>query len=333
MKLVSFEQSTPIGKIARIGILVNGDRQILDAEAALSYFLHAAKEINRPYDVARSYLGGKMTELIAAGKGALSLLYEALDYFKANDVNSGINSEKLYYDLADVKLLPPLEPASIRDGLNCLSHFENLIKNKVKNITEIPALFTKRPFYYRGNHFSISGPNEVIDWPSYGSRMDYELEVFAIIGKAGINIKKEDAWDHIFGYTIFNDFTARNQQLEDGQTTLGPSKCKCFTGSNVIGPCIVTADEVDPNNLEMEARINGEVWSHNNTKEMVFKFDEMIEYMSRDEMLFPGECIASGTMSNGAGQEMGRQLPEEAVVELEVDGIGILQSTLRKPQR
>ena len=335
MKLVTYELTQADGRVEKVGVFYNKEQYVIDALAATALYLARNEEVSRPYNIAQAYIGKTMLELIEGGNGALNLLKKVLSYVKplldTNITLKGIKDDTIAFKLTEVKLLAPLNPSSMRDGLNCYEHFKNLLK--VKNLDTVPELFSKRPFYYRGNHFSVSGPDSVVPWPSYGSRMDFELEIFAILGKAGENIPIDKAMDHIFGYTIFNDFTARNQQPEDSATTLGPSKCKCFTGGNAIGPCIVTADDLpNPGNLHMQARINGEKWSDNNTNEMLFSFAEMIAYISQDEKLYPGECIASGTMSFGAGQEMGKFLEDGAKVELEVEGIGILRNIIKRIQ-
>jgi len=333
MKLVTYELFQADGRAEKVGILHGEGQYVLDALAVAALYLTQTEEVGHPYQVARAYLGSTMLELIEGGKGALNLLKKALAHvaplLEKDIALKGVKEDTLAFKLADIRLLAPLKPPSMRDGLNCYEHFKNLLK--VKNLDTVPELFSKRPFYYRGNQFSISGPDSIVPWPSYGTRMDFELEIFAILGKAGESIPVSEAMDHVFGYTIFNDFTARNQQPEDSATTLGPSKCKCFTGGNAIGPCIVTADEIkDPGNLRMQARINGEKWSDNSTKEMLFNFAEMISYISQDEKLYPGECIASGTMSFGAGQEMGKFLEDGALVELEVEGLGILRNVIKR---
>ncbi len=136
--------------------------------------------------------------------------------------------------------------------------------------------------------------------------MDYELEFGIITRNKGANISAARAKDHIFGYTIFNDFSARDAQRVAMEGRLGPAKGKSFDGGNVMGPWIVTPDEIgDPYKLKMEARVNGEVRSLGVSDGMLFSFEEIIAHVTKDEPLMPGEFIVSGTVGNGCGLELG----------------------------
>ncbi|MFJ7278522.1 fumarylacetoacetate hydrolase family protein [Kitasatospora sp. NPDC098663] len=156
---------------------------------------------------------------------------------------------------------------------------------------------------------------------------DYELEFACVLGRGGTDIPAADAQAHIFGYTVFNDFSARDTQLEEITTGLGLSKSKDFTGSNVLGPWIVTADEVgDPYRLTMTARINGEEVSRGTSADMHHSFADMIAFTSRSTRLHPGEVLCSGTVATGCGLEHGRFLELGDTVELEVPGLGVLRN-------
>ena len=141
----------------------------------------------------------------------------------------------------------------------------------------------------------------------------------------------EEARAHIFGYLIFNDVSARDIQMREMQGQLGPTKGKDFDTGNILGPWLVTADEVpDPYNLTMVARVNGEEWSRGNSATMHHKFEDMIAYASADETLHAGEFLGSGTVGNGCGLEQGRFLKPNDVVELEIDGLGLLRNRFVK---
>ena len=146
-----------------------------------------------------------------------------------------------------------------------------------------------------------------------------------VLGRGGRNIPASTAADHIFGYTIFNDFSARDVQGPE-MASLGPSKSKDFDGGNVFGPCIVTADEFDPADTGMSVRINGEVVSAGRSGTMHYSFAELIAYISQDETLHTGEIICSGTVGMGSGLETGRYLAHGDTVELSIDGIGTLRN-------
>lgn len=188
-----------------------------------------------------------------------------------------------------------------------------------------PPVWYERPLYYKANRFSVSGPGDVIRWPAYSRLMDYECELACVIGVGGVDIPRERAMDHVFGYTIFNDFSARDAQGAEMAGGLGPAKGKDFDGANAFGPCIVTADEIpDPYALPMIVRVNGEERSRGSSGEMHWKFEDVIAYVSQGETLRPGEILASGTVGDGCGLEHLKFLEDGDQVEIEIPPIGVL---------
>ncbi len=257
------------------------------------------------------------------------------------------------YLLDEIKFLSPLPiPESIRDCMAFEQHIINCTRKlglgKLAFIDEAIEKFLgrkysiayaankawyQRPIYYKSNRFSVVGNNAEIIIPSYAGEIDYELEWGVIIGKQGKNIKKEEAGDYIAGYTIFNDFSVRQTQLAEMKGRLGPSKGKDFDTGNAIGPWLVTKDEIeDPYNLSMQAIVNGETWSEGTTKDMYWSFEEIIEYISQSETLYPGEFIGSGTCSGqkgmGCGLEHGRFLKPGDTIELHVEKFGTLKNKI-----
>lgn len=203
----------------------------------------------------------------------------------------------------------------------------------VRPLGEVPEIYRQQPIYYITNRFAVAGPEHEVRWPAYSRIMDFELEVAAVIGRGGKNIPVGQAAEHIFGYMIYNDFSARDAQNIEMQGMLGPAKGKSFDGSNVMGPWLVTADEIaDPQRLEMSVAVNGEVWSRGSTSEMLHSFEAMIEHASRDETIYPGEVFGSGTMGNGCGLELDRFLEDGDEVVLTVTGLGALRNRVRAAQ-
>jgi 2-keto-4-pentenoate hydratase/2-oxohepta-3-ene-1,7-dioic acid hydratase in catechol pathway len=233
--------------------------------------------------------------------------------------------------LADVTLLAPIpQPPQMRDFLCFEKHlkqgFEAIAKMRGTE-ARIPKVWYERPIFYHPNRFNVCGTGADVPWPKYSENLDFELEFGCYIGKPGRDIPKALAREHIFGYTIFNDFSARDEQSKDMMGQLGPGKGKDFDNSNVMGPCLVTADELkDPYNLEMKVRVNGEEWGRGHSSEMHWKFEDCIAHISRSETLHPGEFFGSGTVGNGCGLEHMRFLKPGDVVELEVEGIGLLRN-------
>jgi 2-keto-4-pentenoate hydratase/2-oxohepta-3-ene-1,7-dioic acid hydratase in catechol pathway len=199
--------------------------------------------------------------------------------------------------VADARLLAPLRPRSLRDFLS----FEGHLKNAFRRLNRpIPEEWYEVPAFYRGMPDTVIGPEETIPYPYYTERLDHELELAAIIGRVGKDVPREEAEGYIFGYTIWNDLSARDTQARELPVGMGPAKAKDWDGSNVLGPCIVTADEVDADNMRMKVSVNGEVWGEDNSGNMHHKFADMIEYMSRAQTIYPGEVIGSGNNKGGA---------------------------------
>jgi 2-keto-4-pentenoate hydratase/2-oxohepta-3-ene-1,7-dioic acid hydratase in catechol pathway len=233
----------------------------------------------------------------------------------------------------EVSLLAPIpHPPQMRDFLCFEKHlvqaFEAVAKLRGSE-ARIPKVWYERPIFYHPNRFNVCGTGADVPWPAFSERMDFELEFGCWIGKPGRDIPRERAREHIFGYSIFNDFSARDEQTKEMAGQLGPGKGKDFDNSNVLGPCLVTADELkDPYRLEMKVRVNGEEWGRGNSRDMHWKFEDCIAHASRSETLHPGEFFGSGTVGNGCGLEQMRFLQPGDVVELEVEGIGILRNRI-----
>lgn len=226
-------------------------------------------------------------------------------------------------DVDDARLRAPLRPRSLRDFLGFEGHLKGAFSRLGK---DIPREWYDVPAFYKGMPDTVIGPEDTIPWPSYSERLDHELELAAIIGRPGRNIARERAAGYIFGYTLWNDMSARDVQKRELPVGMGPCKAKDWDGSNVLGPCIVTADEIDVSNLRLTVRVNGEVWGSDTTASMHHTFGDMIAYASQDQTLYPGEVIGSGTVTGGSGLELDRWLQPGDLIEMEADGIGILRN-------
>ena len=260
------------------------------------------------------------------------------------------DEKRLVLPLATVALLAPLPcPRQMRDGMSYPTHIrqsaagsrrlaarlagDTAAANRVEVPADIDPVYRERPIYYLTNRMIVQGPETVVQWPKYSRVADFELELAVVIGRTGRDIPPSDAASHIFGYTIFNDFSARDVQRLEMIGRLGPAKGKSFDGGNVLGPWIVTADEIpDPQALAVGVRVNGEVWASNTTAGMLFSFSEIISYISQDETLHAGEVIGSGTVGNCTGLEQGRFLHDGDEVELRIERIGVLRNRIAMPQ-
>jgi 2-keto-4-pentenoate hydratase/2-oxohepta-3-ene-1,7-dioic acid hydratase in catechol pathway len=196
-------------------------------------------------------------------------------------------------------------------------------------LEELAAVYRDVPIYYITNRFTVAGPGATVMWPRYSKVMDYELEIGIVTKRTRADIPAEEAGAHIFGYTIFNDFSARDRQAVEMLGRLGPAKGKSFDGANVLGPWIVTPDELgDSEGLNVSVRVNGELRGTGTTAGMLFSFNDIVAYASQDETIHAGEFFGSGTVGNCCGLETGRFLEGGDVIELEVQGIGVLRNTV-----
>jgi fumarylacetoacetate (FAA) hydrolase len=240
----------------------------------------------------------------------------------------------------EVKFLSPIKPFTLRDGYAFEQHVKTANKNRGR---EVPEEWYQFPVFYFTNPNAVFGHDDEIPYPHYTNAMDYELEIAAVIGKGGMNIKPEEAPDHIFGYTIFNDWSARDIQRKEMIVGLGPAKGKDF--ASAFGPVIVTHEALADRStgkpgvyeLEMSARINGKEFSRGNFKDLHWSFGEIIARVSDSVMLHPGDVIGSGTVGTGCLLELtkfqGPWLNEGDIIELEVERIGVLRNTVGKKQQ
>jgi 2-keto-4-pentenoate hydratase/2-oxohepta-3-ene-1,7-dioic acid hydratase in catechol pathway len=226
-------------------------------------------------------------------------------------------------EVEGARLLAPLRPRTLRDFLT----FEGHMRNALGRLgLPIPEEWYTTPAYYKGVPSTVIGPEEEIPWPSYTDRLDHELELAAVIGAPGRDIPAGRALEHVFGWTIWNDLSARDVQARELKLGLGPAKGKDWDGSNVLGPCIVTRDELDASDLHMAVRVNGETWGEDSSANMHHGFADLIAYSSLAQMLYPGEVLGSGTAAGGSGLELDRWLQPGDEIELEIEGIGILRN-------
>ena len=221
-----------------------------------------------------------------------------------------------------VRLLAPLRPASLRDFLAFEEHARRGAERRGEKLADA---WYEIPIYYKGNHREIAGPDEDVTWPSFSRLLDYEMEIAAVLGVRARDLAGERAENAIVGYTIMNDWSARETQRLEMAARLGPAKSKDFATS--LGPALVTWDEADPRDgLAMTARVNGEVWSRGNTADMHWTFAQMVAYVSRGEDVYPADVYGSGTSFGCCGLDLDRWIAPGDVVELEIEGLGVLRN-------
>lgn len=309
MKLITF---TKEGGDEKVGALLDDLKTIVDLSNHFSSML--------------DLIDGQEASLTIAGKA--------------------VAEKKKTISIDTVRLLAPIpRPRQMRDCMLFEKHLKQAGQQIARSrygiigkllvslgLPKIPKVWYDQPIYYKANRFSVIGPEQDVIWPSYSNLMDFECEMGIVIGKEGRDIQKENAGDHIFGYLIFNDMSARDAQFKEMAGRLGPAKGKDFDTGNILGPWLVTRDEIpDPYNLTMIARVNGKEWGRGNSGDMHHNFEELIAHVSISETLYPGEFLGSGTVGNGCGLEHGRFLKPGDVIELEVSKLGVLKNRIVKP--
>ncbi len=324
MKLATFEIPTLAGPLRRIGAAVDG--RLVDFRAAYAAHLDRADPGCDAERIAGLLFPPDMVALLELGDLGRRAAEAAVSTAAAVDEAYGARTQ---YTPDEVRLLAPVaRPRVIRDFLTFEGHM--LTAGKALGRPQIPAVWYEVPAYYKGDPDTVVGPDAVVEWPAYCEKFDFELELGMVIGRRGKNISKTDAPRYIAGYTIWNDYSARDQQMKEGPLGMGPSKGKDFDTGNAVGPYLVTADELDVSNLRMIARINGEVWTDSTTGGRQFSFADLIAHVSQNETIHPGELWGSGTTAGGSGLELDRWLKPGDVVELEIEGIGVLRNRIER---
>jgi fumarylacetoacetate (FAA) hydrolase len=264
-------------------------------------------------------------------------------------INAGMVRSVLAIPYTGVDLLAPVpHPSSCRDAYAFRQHVAAARRNR--NLEMLPE-YDQYPIFYLSNHNSIQGPGEIICMPDHFEQLDFELEAAIVICKNGRNIPAEEADEYIGGLMIMNDMSARRLQMEEMLLNLGPVKGKDF--ATVIGPMLVTLDELEQNevackenhsgknwNLSMKCWVNGIQVSEGNLGDMDWTFAEIIERCSYGVHLYPGDIIGSGTVGSGCFLELNgtgklndpdyaeQWLKEGDVVEMEIEGLGRLNNTI-----
>lgn len=305
MRLLTYSAS---GK-PRLGALVQG--HVVDLVEAFA--IQGRRSSPRVQVASLRILPSSLLGLLQGGENALRTAEETAG-FAAEDLTE-LEQQRAAFPEATVTFLPPIPSPGkiICVGRNYGRHLEEMKKDK----SDYPVLFAK---------FSntLVGHRQPIVLPTVSNMVDYEGELAVIIGKEGKDIPPEHAFDHVAGYSIFNDLSVRDYQYRTPQWLQG----KTFDGMGPIGPCLVTADEVkNPPALDLTLRLNGEVMQSGNTSDFIFDIPTLIHYLSQILTLEPGDMIATGT-PGGVGYARSPQvfLKPGDRVQVEIGGLGVLEN-------
>ena len=288
---------------------------ILDLTRAYAARLAYAGE-PEPYGLAEAVLPPEPKQFFARGDLALEQAADTLRQVQAaigdGQTVSGPLGEKILFQPDEIQWLPPVIPEKfLAIGLN----YEDHVRETGKQIPEHPLLFSKLPS-------CIIGHGQAIILPVSSRRVDYEAELGVVIGRSAKRVSRTEAWDVVAGFTIVNDVTARDHQHLDGQWTRG----KGLDTFGPLGPVIVTKDEIaDPANLPVRLWLNEQLMQDSNTRHLIFDIPTLIEYISQDITLSPGDVIATGTPPGvGVARKPPVYLQDGDVVTIEIEGIGRL---------
>lgn len=313
---------------ARLGV-ETADGRMIDARAAVP-----------ASDTALGEAFANMLALIDAGDAAL----DALRVIAADPPEGAI------LNMDGVRILPPLPPRKFSAFSSFDKHLVQSLHGTVRMLSAKesdpdaayasvrtalgldnfpPPGWYEIPAYYYPDITAICGQDQSVACPAYSDWLDFELELVAVIGRGGKDIARADAMQHIFGYSILNDLSARDMQLKSMKSGGGPGKGKDFDHSNPFGPCIVTADAIaDPFDLDTCIRVNGEEWIRSSTRDPHWTFADFLAHASQSQTIRPGEIFTTGCTPYGCAVELERKVGRGDRIELEVAGIGTLRTLL-----
>ncbi len=333
MKICSYLNTLNQIPQKRLGILID-DQTIIDPNLSLACEYQREGRYD-PYSRANHRLPSSLFHLLNNADNPFEAIeegYATYLFLQKLGIDQLKNGTPISYRLDEpfINLTTPLDKiATYRDFY---AHEKHVATGFKKRNEPIPPAWYEIPAYYKGATEGFIGHGEEILWPSYTKILDYELELAVVIGKCGQNIKESYAIDHIFGLTILNDISARDIQKKEMAVRLGPAKGKDFC--SVLGPVIVTMDEFDfkEPDLTMTATINGEEWSRGQSGDAHFSFSQMIQHVSQDEWVLPGDVFGSGTVGTGCGLELDKWIRPGDEINLTVEKIGTLKNIVGRPK-
>jgi 2-keto-4-pentenoate hydratase/2-oxohepta-3-ene-1,7-dioic acid hydratase in catechol pathway len=334
MKLISFEVQTSLGRFNRLGAVVQD--KIIDINNSYSALLADSGEVNSAKRIADGLIPPDMVMFLEGGKSSMDAAKQTIAYaterLQKNTNPLGAHGQRLHFLENEIRWLAPVpKPHMIRDGILLLDHYKVGMERlfKITGKDQIPEASKTMPIFWKPSRSAVGAHLQDILWPKYSQKLDYEFELGIYIGKRGKDISVEQAADYIAGYTIFNDLGLRDIQPAELTLRMGPAKAKDFITSKIMGPYLVTPDEIGPvENLRLIIRVNNETWFDGSLGNWAFTFEEFIAYVSRDEFLEVGDFFGSGPPAFSAGFEINKWIKPGDLLECEIEGLGVLKNTI-----
>ena len=322
MKLVTFTIATPIGLVERLGALIDGIENGRIADLTTCYAAWLARETDEPTpsELAELRTPPDMIGWLRGAHKSREAAEQGIAYARANPEAFGLEGERLIYGRDEVRLEAPIpRPNSLRD----FSMYQQHMSRAEGTFRKTEEWYSKPP-YYKGSCDSITGPEDPVPYPSYTERLDLEIEIGIIVGKEGRNLTVEQADAHIGGYTILIDPSCRDGRERE---FLGPTKRKDFC--TVLGPCLVTPDEVDAENMPCSISVDGETWFEGNTSDPhSVRFAHLLAYASDSETIYPGDVIGTGTVGFGCSMDLHKWIKVGQTATFTVEGLGSMSLTV-----
>lgn len=318
VKLVSYEVTSPVGPIRRLGALTGQGTDIVDLNLAY-YCLARASGSGRPREEADFFVPPAMLDFLSGGAQCLTAATQALAAAGDVDVPDGL---RLTVPREAVRLLAPVpRPLTVRT----FSVFEEHGLAARGGGRQADSWY-RRPMAEKLMPAAVSGPDDALTWPYYTTQLDLQAGIGCYVGKQGRDLDLSTAAGHIAGWTIFIDPIAR-----DGGRYAGTYKWRNF--QSVMGPCLVTPDEFDETSAPVTIRVNGEVWFKGNTgQRRQFWAPALLAYTSDNETLHPGEFFGMGPIGSSSSLDLGRWVKPGDLYEVGVGGIGVIRSVVGDPQ-
>jgi 2-keto-4-pentenoate hydratase/2-oxohepta-3-ene-1,7-dioic acid hydratase in catechol pathway len=321
MKLVTFEIATQLGPQRRLGVLVDGDQDGRIADLTLAYASYLREETDEPLPdgLAQLRTPPDMLGWLRGGRKSFEAAEAALAFVRRR---LAAGRDPHVFARSGVRLLAPLpRPNTFRDFSVFEEHGSRRDGDDPAVRRRKPPAWYRWPPYYKGSPESILGPEDPIPYAYYTKKLDLEPEIGIVIGREGRNFSFDEARSAIAGYTIIIDCSDRGARERD---TLGPAKSKDF--ATMVGPCLVTADEIDERNLDVRVTVDGEVWFAGNTGlPRSFLAHHLVAYASDNETVYPGDLLGTGTVGTGCSLDLHRWVRVGQTVVVDVEGIGRLK--------